>query len=57
MDYEDIARQARDVGNARKQAHENAVQKRMRELNIPRDLAEYLIDLERRIGALEQRGQ
>jgi hypothetical protein len=57
MDYEDVARQAREIENARQQAREDAVQKRARELSISRDLAEYLVGLEIRIGELEQRGR
>ena len=58
MDYGDVARQAREIENARRQAYETAVQKRMRDLSISRHLAEYLVALEHRIGDLEeQRGR
>ncbi len=55
MDFGDIARQAREMEKAGQRGYEAAVQKRMQELGISRELAEYLLRLETRIMELEKK--
>ncbi len=55
MDFGDIARQRREMEKARQQGYEAAVQKRMQELGVSRELAEYLLGLETRIIELEKK--
>ena len=47
------ANQMRDMAEAGRNQNEAVVQKRMQDLGIPRELAEYLLDLELRVNALE----
>lgn len=55
IDFEEIARQGREIQNANQQTREKTVQKLMLNLSISRELAEYILNLESRIGELEQR--
>ena len=50
----DASRQARDIANAGLQATEDSVRALMDKLQIPRELAVYLLSLEARIMQLEQ---
>jgi orotate phosphoribosyltransferase-like protein len=50
----DAARQAREIANAGLKATEDSVRVRMDELQISRELAQYLLSLEARITQLEQ---
>ena len=52
--YEKAAKQTRERAKAAQRENEDAVQKRMRELGIPRALAVYLLDLETKIAQLDQ---
>jgi hypothetical protein len=50
----DAARQAQDIANAGLQATDDSVRALMDKLQIPRELAVYLLSLEARITQLEQ---
>ena len=50
----DASRQARDIANAGLQATDDSVRALMDRLQIPRELAVYLLSLEARIMQLEQ---
>jgi hypothetical protein len=50
----DAARQARDIANAGLQATDDSVRALMDKLQVPRELAVYLLSLEARITQLEQ---
>jgi hypothetical protein len=50
----DASRQARDIANAGLQATDDSVRVLMDKLQIPRELAVYLLSLEARIMQLEQ---
>ena len=50
----DASRQARDIANAGLQATDDSVRALMDRLQIPRELALYLLSLEARIIQLEQ---
>jgi hypothetical protein len=50
----DASRQARDIANAGLQATDDSVRALMDKLQIPRELAVYLLSLEARITHLEQ---
>ena len=50
----DASRQARDIANAGLQATDDSVRALMERLQIPRELAVYLLSLEARITQLEQ---
>ena len=50
----DASRQARDIANAGLQATDDSVRALMDRLQIPRELAVYLLSLEARIIQLEQ---
>jgi hypothetical protein len=50
----DASRQARDIANAGLQATDDSVRAHMDKLQIPRELAVYLLSLEARITQLEQ---
>ena len=52
--YGRAAKQARETANAAQRENEDAVQKRMRELGIPRALAVYLLEVETKIAQLDQ---
>lgn len=52
---EAAARQERERKQAAQRAFAPLVEKRMRELNISRQLAEHLVDIETRIDDLEER--
>jgi hypothetical protein len=52
--YEKAAKQTRERAKAAQRENEDAVQKRMRELEIPRALAVYLLNLETKIAQLDQ---
>jgi hypothetical protein len=52
--YGKAAKQTRERAKGAQREHEDAVQKRMRELGIPRALAVYLLDLETTIAQLDQ---
>jgi hypothetical protein len=52
--YGKAAKQVRERAKDIQQEHEDAVQKRMRELGKPRALAVYLLDLESQIAQLDQ---
>ncbi len=52
--YGRAAKQTRERAKAAQREHKDAVQKRMRELGIPRGLAVYLLDLETKIAQLDQ---
>ena len=54
-DEEEIAKRAREIVNSNQQAFEATVQKRMLDLSISRNLAEYLVGLELRIDDFERR--
>ena len=50
----DASRKAGDIANARLQATDDSVRALMDKLQIPRELAVYLLSLEARITQLEQ---
>ncbi len=50
----DASRQARDIANAGLQATDDSVRLLMDKLQIPRELAVYILGLEARITQLEQ---
>ena len=50
----DAARQAREMAEAWHRSRAADVNTLARQLSIPRELAEYLVKLEQRIGALEK---
>jgi hypothetical protein len=52
--YGKAAKQTRERAKATQREREDAVQKRMRALEIPRALAVYLLDLETQIAQLGQ---
>jgi hypothetical protein len=52
---EDAARKARDTAQAGQQGYTTLVETRVRKLGISRELAEYLVGLEMRIEALENK--
>jgi hypothetical protein len=52
---EDAARQGRKTREASQQGYTTRVEIRVRKLGITRELAEYLVDLEMRIEALEKK--
>ncbi len=56
MDHiEDPARKTRETTQAGQQGYTTLVETRVRKLGISRELAEYLVELEMRIEALEDK--
>ena len=53
---EDAARRGRKTREGSQQGYTTRVEIRVRKLGITRELAEYLVDLEMRIEALEKKG-
>jgi len=52
---EQAASQAREIAEASQRIFTAAVEKRIQQLSISRELAEYLVGLEMRISALEHK--
>ena len=52
--YGKAAKQTRERAKDAQREHEDALQKRMRELGIPRALAVYLLEIETKIAQLDQ---